>query len=81
MHHLRHHLHLRLLPFVLGAIMLEIAWYLLVRRRSYPWREMLASTGVFLLRLPEKLVRSLVVLPLAFLAWSHRIMTIPLDTG
>lgn len=81
MHHLRHHLHLRLLPFVLGAIMLEIAWYLLVRRRSYPWREMLASVGVFLLRVPEKLVRSLVVLPLAFLAWSHRIMTIPLDTA
>jgi sterol desaturase/sphingolipid hydroxylase (fatty acid hydroxylase superfamily) len=81
MHHFRHDLHLRILPLFLGAIALEVAWYLLVRRRSYPWREMLASAGVFLLRLPEKFLRSLVVLPLAFLAWSHRIATIPLDTA
>jgi hypothetical protein len=26
-----------------GAIALEVAWFLLVRCRSYPWRETLAS--------------------------------------
>lgn len=81
MRHLGHHLHSRVLPLFLGAIALEVAWYLLVRRRSYPWREMLASVGVFLLRIPEKLLKPLVVLPLAYLAWSHRIITIPLNTA
>jgi sterol desaturase/sphingolipid hydroxylase (fatty acid hydroxylase superfamily) len=72
-------MHMRLI--ILGAVALEIAWYLLVRRRSYPWREMLASVGVSLLRLPEKLLRPLIVLPLAYVVWSHRIMTISLDTA
>lgn len=81
MRHLGHHLHARFLPFILGAIALEVAWYLLVRRRSYPWREMFASFGVSLLRLPERVLRPMVVLPLAYLAWSHRIFTIPLNTA
>jgi sterol desaturase/sphingolipid hydroxylase (fatty acid hydroxylase superfamily) len=76
-----HHLFLRALPLVLGAIALEVGWYLLVRRRSYPWGEVLASLGVYVLRQPERLLRPLLVLPLAFLAWSHRLMTIPLDTA
>jgi sterol desaturase/sphingolipid hydroxylase (fatty acid hydroxylase superfamily) len=80
MDHQHQHLFMRALPLIAGAIALEIAWYALIRRRSYPWREVLASIGVFLLRLPERLLRPLVVLPLAFYAWSHRIMTIPLDT-
>jgi sterol desaturase/sphingolipid hydroxylase (fatty acid hydroxylase superfamily) len=80
MHLLRQHLFIRALPLVLGAIALEVAWYLLVRRRSYPWREVLASVAVFFLRLPERLLRPLLVLPLALFAWSHRVMTIPLDT-
>lgn len=77
----RHYLHLHMLPIILGAVAVEIAWYLLVRRRPYPWREMLASVGVSLLRLPEKLLRPLIVLPLAYVAWSYRIMTIPLDAA
>lgn len=81
MHHLRQHLFLRPLPLILGAIALEVGWYLLVRHRSYPWREVLASIGVYVLRLPERLLRPLLVLPLALLAWSHRIATIPLDTA
>lgn len=79
--HLHHLLHLRVLPILLGAIALEIAWFLVALRRSYPWREMLASVGVYLVRLPERLLRPLTVLPLAFLAWSHRIMTIPLHSA
>jgi sterol desaturase/sphingolipid hydroxylase (fatty acid hydroxylase superfamily) len=81
MRHLIHHPHSRVLPLFLGAIALEVAWYLLVRRRSYPWRETLASVGVFLLRIPEKLLKPVVVLPLAYLAWSHRFITIPLNTA
>lgn len=72
------HMHIRLV--IIGGVVFEIAWYLLVRRRSYPWREMLASIGVSILRLAEKLLRPLIVLPLAYLVWSHRIMTIPLDS-
>jgi sterol desaturase/sphingolipid hydroxylase (fatty acid hydroxylase superfamily) len=79
--YLHHVLHLRILLIVLGAIAFEIGWYLLARRRSYPWREMLASVGVSFLRLPEKLLRPLTVLPLAYFAWSHRLFTIPLDTA
>ena len=79
--HAHHLLRLRLLPFVAAAIALEIAWYLLIRRRSYPWREMLASTGVALLRLPSKLLKVLIVLPLIAFAWSHRLATIPLNTA
>ncbi len=74
-----HHL-FRLWPFILGSIVLEIAWYLLVRRRSYPWREMLASIGVEVLRVPAKLLRPLTIAPLAFFVWSHRLTTIPLST-
>lgn len=81
MHPLRHHLFRWALPLIFGAIALEIAWYALARRRAYPWGEVLASVGVYFLRLPERLLRPLVVLPLAFLAWSHRIATIPLDTA
>jgi len=78
--HLHHQLRLWTAPLALGAIALEIAWYGLVRKRSYPWREMLASVGVYLLRLPVRLARPLVVAPIALFAWSHRLTTIPLDT-
>jgi sterol desaturase/sphingolipid hydroxylase (fatty acid hydroxylase superfamily) len=70
-----------LLPFAGGAIGLEIAWYLLIQRRAYPWREMLASMGVSLLRLPMRWLRPLIVVPLALLVWSHRLTTVPLDTA
>ncbi len=77
--HMHMHVHMRLL--ILGAVALEIAWFLVVRRRSYPWREMLASVGVSFLRLPGKLLRPLIVLPLAYVVWSHRITSIPVDTA
>jgi sterol desaturase/sphingolipid hydroxylase (fatty acid hydroxylase superfamily) len=70
-----------LLLFALGSVGLEIGWYLLVQRRSYPWREMWASLGVYALRLPARLVRPLVVLPIAYLAWSHRLASIPIDSA
>lgn len=61
------------------SVALEAGWYLIVRRRSYPWREMWASIGAYVLRLPVKLLRRLTVLPLAYLVWSHRLLTVPLD--
>lgn len=80
MFHLHHAARGWLWPVIAAAIALEAAWYLVARRRSYPWREMWASIGVYLLRLPVRLLRPLTVLPLAFLVWSHRIATLPLDT-
>lgn len=69
-----------LFPFLLGSIAVEIGWYLLRRRRAYPWREMLSSVVIYVLRAPAKLLRPMVVLPLAYLAWSHRLTTVPLNT-
>jgi sterol desaturase/sphingolipid hydroxylase (fatty acid hydroxylase superfamily) len=70
-------------PFLLvivAGVAIEIAWYLLIWRRSYPWREALASLGVFVLRIPAKLVHLLVVVPVAYFVWAHRVATVPLDT-
>jgi sterol desaturase/sphingolipid hydroxylase (fatty acid hydroxylase superfamily) len=78
--HLHHLIRAWLFPFLLGSIAVEIGWYLLARRRPYPWREMLSSVAIYVLRTPAKLLRPLVVLPLAYLAWSHRLTTIPLNT-
>jgi len=78
--HPHHLIRVWLFPFILGSIVVEIGWYLLARRQAYPWREMLASILIYVLRAPAKLLRPLVVLPLAYLAWSHRMTTIPLNT-
>jgi len=75
-----HHLRLWFYPIIVVAVLCEIAWYLLVWKRSYPWRELLSSVGVFILRIPVKLLRPLVVLPVGYLVWSHRLMTVPLNT-
>lgn len=80
MFHLHHAVHGWLWPVIAGAIALEAGWYLSVCGRSYPWREMWTSIGVYLLRIPVKLLRPLTVLPLAWLVWSHRIATVPLDS-
>jgi sterol desaturase/sphingolipid hydroxylase (fatty acid hydroxylase superfamily) len=71
---------LGLLPLLLGAVVLEILAYRL-RGRAYPWREMLASLGVFVLRAPSRLLRPMIVAPLALFVWSHRLFTVPLGTG
>lgn len=68
-------------PFAIGSIILEIAWYLLIARRSYPWREMFASAAIYVLRAPARLLRPLIVAPVAFWVWSHRVTTIPVDTA
>lgn len=67
-------------PLVLAAIAFEIAWYVLVRKRAYPWQEMLLSTAIMLARQPMKLLYLVVVAPVAGLAWSLRVATVPLDT-
>jgi sterol desaturase/sphingolipid hydroxylase (fatty acid hydroxylase superfamily) len=71
----------RLYALVLVAIVLEIGWYLLVRKRAYPWREMLATAGTYALRLPVKALYGVVLVPVAAAAWSLRLWTIPLDTA
>lgn len=68
-----------LLPMIAAGVVLEIATYLL-QKRPYPWRETLASAGTYLLRLPMHLLRPLVVAPVAYFLWTHRLTTIPLDT-
>ena len=73
-----HHLRLWLAPFLLAGILLELIGYLLVQRRSYPWREALASVGTAMLRLPVRVLRPLIIAPVAAFAWEHRIATIPL---
>jgi sterol desaturase/sphingolipid hydroxylase (fatty acid hydroxylase superfamily) len=64
----------------LAAIALEIGWYLAGRRR-YPWKELLATAGVFVLRLPSKALYAAVLVPIASWAWSYRLWTVPLRTG
>lgn len=78
--HLHHVVREWLWPAIAAAVALEAGWYLIVRGRSYPWREMWASIGVYLLRIPVRLLRPLTVLPLVLLVWSHRLATVPLDT-
>lgn len=67
--------------YILGSITFEIVWYLLVWKRSYPWREMLSSVGVYVLRAPAKFLRPLIVAPVAFFVYAHRLTTIPIDTA
>lgn len=77
--HAHHLLRLWFFSFVGVSIVLEIVWYLLLTKRSYPWHEMLASAGVYLLRMPAKALRPILVAPLAFFLWSHRVATVPFD--
>jgi sterol desaturase/sphingolipid hydroxylase (fatty acid hydroxylase superfamily) len=77
----RHPFGLWLLPFIVGSIASEIGWYLLIQKRSYPWRETLSSIGVYALCAPARLAPPLIVGPLIFFIWSHRLTTIPLDTA
>jgi sterol desaturase/sphingolipid hydroxylase (fatty acid hydroxylase superfamily) len=78
--HARHLFAPWLYAIVLGAIALEIGWYLLAQRRSYPWREMFASLGSYGLRIPAKLLRPVIVGPLSLFLWSHRLVTVPLHS-
>jgi sterol desaturase/sphingolipid hydroxylase (fatty acid hydroxylase superfamily) len=70
----------RLLPIILVSILVEIAWYLFVTRRSYPWRDLFVSLGAYVLRVPSRLIAPIVVAPVALFLWSHRLTTIPLNT-
>lgn len=76
----RHELFRWAYPFIIGSIAVEIFWYLKLRKRPYPWREMFTSVVIYALRVPMRLLRPLIVAPLIFLAWSHRVATVPLDT-
>jgi sterol desaturase/sphingolipid hydroxylase (fatty acid hydroxylase superfamily) len=78
--HPYHTLHLRLFPFVVGSVAFEIAWYLLVRKHSYPWQETLTSIGIYALCVPVRFLTPVILRPLALFVWSHRVATIPLDT-
>lgn len=78
--HLRHARAHWLLPMIAAAVVLEVAAYL-VRRRAYPWREMIASVVAYLIRLPVHLLRPFLVAPIGYFFWEHRLTTIPLDTS
>lgn len=80
MMHLHHGLRGWIWLAIAASVAFEAGWYLFVRGRAYPWHEMWASVGVALLRVPLRLLRRITVLPLAFLVWSHRLLTVPLDT-
>ena len=79
--HLHNSFRIWFFPLVLGSIAFEISWYLLVQKRSYPWREMLISVGVYILRMPARGLAPLILGPLAYFVWSHRLITIPLNTA
>ena len=70
----------RFYPVALAAILFEIGWYVWVARRAYPWKEMAASLSIFAMRIPLKALHGLVVLPVALLAWSHRVADVPIGT-
>jgi sterol desaturase/sphingolipid hydroxylase (fatty acid hydroxylase superfamily) len=70
-----------LYPLLFGAIGLEIAWYLVIQNRSYPWGELLITGAIFALRLPMRLVKPIIIAPVALFVWSHRVATIPLNTA
>ena len=79
--HARHMLVQLFLPLAVVSVALEAGWYILVQKRSYPWREMLASVGVRVLHLPMRFLTPMLVTPVALLVWNHRIANVPLTTG
>jgi sterol desaturase/sphingolipid hydroxylase (fatty acid hydroxylase superfamily) len=74
-----HHaaLHGRLLLIIAG-VAAEIIWFA-ARKRSYPWREMAVSLAVFVMRMPVKAATALIVTPIAFFVYAHRVATVPFD--
>jgi sterol desaturase/sphingolipid hydroxylase (fatty acid hydroxylase superfamily) len=79
--HTRHLFYHWVYPFILVSIALEILYFLVIQHRSYPFREMFASVGISILRLPMRLLRPLVVAPVAYFLWVHRVATVPLDNS
>jgi sterol desaturase/sphingolipid hydroxylase (fatty acid hydroxylase superfamily) len=75
-----HVLVLRFFPYIAAGIIFEIAWYLLLWKAAYPWKEMAASVGVYALRLPARFLTAVLIGGLALFVWSLRPLTIPLDT-
>jgi sterol desaturase/sphingolipid hydroxylase (fatty acid hydroxylase superfamily) len=78
--HLHHHLRSWFFLFVVVSVSFEVGWYLLAQKRAYPWRELLASAGAYVLRAPARLLRPVLVAPAIYLVWSHRIATVPVGT-
>jgi sterol desaturase/sphingolipid hydroxylase (fatty acid hydroxylase superfamily) len=67
-------------PALLGALLIEVAFYLIIQKRSYPWREMLTSIGIHVMRIPARLLTPVLVGPLALFLGAHRLATIPFNT-
>ena len=79
--HLHGSLELRLYPFIVAAVVLEVVVYLAFQRRAYPWKEMVSSVVIHVARLPLRLIAPLTIAPIALFLWSHRVFTIPLDSA
>ena len=77
--HIHHHLYHFIYPFIPGAILLEILYFGVIQHRSYPFLEMFASIVIWILRMPVRLLRPLIVAPIGYFLWTHRVSTIPLD--
>jgi sterol desaturase/sphingolipid hydroxylase (fatty acid hydroxylase superfamily) len=75
----RHALLHWLLLIIIAGIVAEIVWFV-AWKRSYPWREMAVSISVFVMRKQVKAVTVLILTPIAFFVYSHRVATVPLDT-
>lgn len=67
-------------PLFAAAALIEIAWFVAIRKKAYPWRETLTSLGLFLLHRPVKVLNLALIAPVAAFAWSHRVATVPLTT-
>jgi len=78
--HIRHLLHHSMYAFILGPVLLEILYFRVIQQRSYPFREMFASLSIWVLRMPVRLLRPVVVAPVAYFLWAHRLTTIPIDS-
>jgi len=75
----QHALHHWAYPFILGSVLVEILYFLVIQDRSYPFREMLASLTIWILRLPVRLLRPVIVAPVAYLLWKHRVATVSVE--
>jgi sterol desaturase/sphingolipid hydroxylase (fatty acid hydroxylase superfamily) len=69
------------LLLIVAGVVAEIVWFAVVRKRSYPWREMAISIAVFVMRMPVKGATALFVTPIAFFVYEQRVATVPIDAA
>lgn len=68
-------------PLILLSIIAEALWFHFGRKERYPWKDVAASTALFILRVPQSVIRIFLIIPLIVYSWTHRLFTIPHDTA